>query len=157
MARGPIARVTHRIGYRGTTLLLLAFVDLAYGRTFIDPDPGQEQVIRYFAAVLPPWAWAGGWWLTGVACLVSAFIRRDLVGYGLSFALYVGYVAATLFGGAHGMPNAATRGTVWGFVALWVFVEARRPEPQRDIGEVAREMEETGEIPKYPDDGQANA
>lgn len=161
MSRGPVARITHRIGFRGTTLLLLAVIDFAYGRTFVDPDPGQAIANRYLAEAIPfaaqevsMWAWACAWWATGLTCLVCAFVRRDWLGYGAAIALKVAFVIATMFGAAHGMPNSTTRIAVWSVIAAWAFVEARRPEPQRDIGEVAREMEETGEIPKYPRDGE---
>lgn len=159
-AKGWLARMAHRVGFRGTTLLLLAAVDFAYGRTFIDPDPSSAAVRSYFTDLIPfatqavsVWVWACAWWVTGLVCLVTAFLHRDWLGYGMSFALYVAYVATILFAGAQGLPSATTRGIVWSFVAAWVFVEARRPEPQRDIGEVAREMEETGEIPKHPGAG----
>lgn len=142
----------HRIGYRGSTLLLLAAVDCAYGRTFIRGDESQEIANRYLYQSLPfsdprvsQWAWALAWWITGLFCLVNAFRRDDRWGYGMAVALKVAYVLAILYGGTLGMPNASTRSIVWTFIAAWVFIEARRAEPRRDIGEVARDME-SGEV-----------
>lgn len=157
----PVRGLGRRIGFRGATLLLLALVDFAYARTFIHPDPGQEIANRYLSAAMPfsdpaisRWTWALAWWITGLFCLVNAFRRNDRWGYGMAVALKVAYVLAILYGGTLGMPNASTRGVVWTFIAAWVLIESRRAEPHRDIGEVAREMEETGEIPK-PEGGDA--
>lgn len=151
----------HRIGYRGTTLLLLAAIDFAYGLTFIRTDPSQRLVNRYLEEAIPfatnqtsAGIWLVLWWTTGLFCLVNAFRRADRWGYAAAVMLKVAYVAAVVNAGVHGMPNATTRGVVWGFIAAWVMVEARRAEPHRDIGELAREMEETGDIPRLNERGE---
>jgi branched-subunit amino acid ABC-type transport system permease component len=156
-----VRRLTHRVGFRGMTLLLLAAVDFAYGRTFIQPDPGQQVVNDYLSAAIPfagpevsRWAWAIAWWITGLFCLVNAFRREDRWGYGMAIALKVAYIVAIVSGGLNGMPNSTVRGIVWGFITAWVVVEARRAEPHRDIGAVAREMEETGDLPRVEGRGE---
>jgi hypothetical protein len=154
-------RLTHRVGFRGTDLLMLAAVDFAYGHTFISPDPGQQVTNGYLAAAIPfrdhemsMWAWAFMWWITGAFCLINAFRREDQWGYGMAIALKVAFVTAILYGSAHGMPGASTRAIVWVFVTGWVVAAARRAEPRRDIVVVARELEETGELPRVEGRGE---
>jgi hypothetical protein len=157
-----VRRLFRRIGFRGIDLLLLAAVDFAYGLSFVHPsDPGQRIVNGYLAAAIPfddvalsMWTWAFMWWLTGAFCLVNAFRREDRWGYGMAIALKVGYVTAILYGNQHGMPNGTTRAIVWIFITGWVVAAARRAEPHRDIREVARELEETGDIPRYDGGGE---
>lgn len=154
-------RLVRRIGYRGATLLTLVVLDLAIGRTFVAPDPAQREVNAYLAAAIPSsdpkivaWAWAWAWWITGLFCLVNAFRREDRWGYGMAIALKVAYVVAVVNGGINGMPGSTTRALVWGCIAAWLVLEARRAEPHRDIGEMAREMEQTGELPPVEGRGE---
>lgn len=158
--RRPIRRLGNRIGFRGATLLLLAVVDFAYGRTFIAPDPGQVSVNRYLAQSIPwadpgtaMWVWACLWWAVGAACLVGAFLHFDWWAYGAAVSLKGAYIAAIIIGGTKGMPNSTARSIVWGGIACWVLIEAFRAEPHRDIREVVRDMDESGEIPKVTGGG----
>jgi hypothetical protein len=152
---GLLARLVHRVGYRGFILLTLAVVDFAYGRTFVwTDDPGARITNSYLVNAIPiadhvagQWLWLTAWWGTGLFCLVNAFRRNDHWGYGMAVALKILYVGAIVLAGERGMPNATTRLIVWTWIAVMVFVEARRGEPGRDIGAVARDLD-TGGIPR---------
>lgn len=158
---GLVVRLARRVGRRGYFLLTLALVDFAYGQTFVWPaDPGQRITNGYLIRLVPfvnaeaaPWFWALAWWITGLFCLVNAFRRADRWGYGMAVGLKIVYIGACLVAATEGMPNGTTRAIVWIFIASAVFLISTWPEAHRDIRTVAREMEESGEIPRVRDEG----
>jgi hypothetical protein len=162
---GLVMALVRRIGRRGYFLLTLAAVDAAYGQTFVWPkDPNQRAVNQYLINLVPfledgaaAWAWALAWWITGAFCLVNAFRREDRWGYGMAVGLKIIYVGACLVAASEGMPNGTTRAIVWIFIASAVFLISTWPEAHRDIRTVAREMEESGEIPRVRDEGGEDA
>lgn len=127
-------RLRHRIGRRGSALLVFAFVDLIIGWSLIDPT-GQAQAralasYRGMMAVCPLPVWGGLWILVGLVCAVSAFARRDAAGYFAAIGIKVvwaGCFAASwlIWEAPRGWLGAVT----WCAFAALVYLIAGWPEP----------------------------
>lgn len=90
----------HRIGRRGAALLFFAELDLIYGYSLAFPPRGipPTATTRYFATLLPMDVWAAMWIVTGLACLVCAFLRHDRFAYAAAIAVKVMWGGLALMG-----------------------------------------------------------
>jgi len=87
----------HRIGRRGTFLLFLAVLDLAYGYS-LETSPLRDNSVLF----LPLRVWTVAWYVTGVLCFGSAFAKLDRIGFTVAAVLTTGWAGenfnAWLFG-----------------------------------------------------------
>lgn len=108
-------RVTYtmarRIGRRGVVLLFLALLDLLYPIGLA----GQPSPARAGYEVIAPWqVWAGLWALTGVICLVQAFVHRDRLAFTAAVAMKIGWSAVAFLGWVGGVnPRGWLTAIVW--------------------------------------------
>lgn len=72
-----------RLGRRGTFLLLLAVIDVAYGYSLIGPsaEASTSSAVIWRQHFAPTLVWGGGWLLVGAILIVSAFMQHDAFGY----------------------------------------------------------------------------
>lgn len=131
------------IGRRGTVLLFLALVDLAYALSLWRPAGATTQAAstRLLAHIMPlPW-WAGLWLAVGVACLAAAFVHRlDRIAFPAASGIKALWGTVFLFGWLiAGLDRGWVAAIVWYGFALLVGVIAGWAEPVTvDAGEPAR-------------------
>ena len=133
-------RLAHKLGRRGATLLVLAIFDFIFGWFFFDPNVHQslQQIdiyrgLRDFASL---YAWGVMWWLVGIICLVSAFRRKDAIGFVAAILIQVAWVvglmsAWILWDAKYAWAQAA----LWASLCAWVAITAGWPEPPPPIVE----------------------
>lgn len=103
--RAAVARLRHRVGHRGFTLLFFALVDLVYAYRLLFPRPSDREGpwLQFLSGFLPLWVWAGLWAGVGVLCLSRSFRRRDSVAFAAAVLIKVLWtllaVASGLVGG----------------------------------------------------------
>lgn len=127
-------RLRYRVGRRGSVLLILATVDVAFGASLIGPSA--EDVGRAATAwrelYAPLWVWGGGWLIVAAILVVSAFMIHDEIGYVAAIAWKVLWALTTLTSWAvGGVPRGWVSSIVWAVVAAMVWVIASWPEPVR--------------------------
>lgn len=120
-----------RVGRRGTILLILAFIDFAFGGSLIFPTAASRiapaAVWRDHYA--PTWMWGVAWMIVGAVLIVSAFMTNDEVGYTAAISLKIAWsltaLASWFLGGVErGWLSAA----VWLVVSAMVYVISGWPE-----------------------------
>lgn len=76
----PWRRLTRRVSRRGACLLFYGMLGLSFAISLMHPAPNLTNL--YAALFLPLWAWALLWLVTGLVCLVYAFIpHRDRIAF----------------------------------------------------------------------------
>jgi hypothetical protein len=94
-----------RLGRRGSILLILTVIDLAYGYSLIGPssEAVSSASIAWRERFAPEWAWGTGWLVVGAVLPVAAFMKHDAFGYaaaiGWKILWSVVAMASTVFGG----------------------------------------------------------
>lgn len=135
--------ILSRVGRRGSILIILAIVDVAYGYSLIGPssDALGTAAITWRQHFAPLWVWGGVWLAVAAILIVSAFLRNDAIGYLAAIVLKIGWSLTTLlswlFGGVE---RGWLSAIVWMVVAAMVWVIAGWPEPTSTtpIGEEPR-------------------
>jgi hypothetical protein len=153
--RGRLERLRIIIGWRGFFLLAIGIFDLVWGWTrLIHPDPviassQQLQLIgQLFSFIDGPktiLTWGYLWWLTGVICIIHAFRRDDMWGYGAAMGIKVSWIGANWFAWKHGLVGGGGTVAIWTFILIVVTGLAWRPETVRTDALVDSQ---TGEIPR---------
>lgn len=134
------------------SLLFFAALDLIYSFSLLNPDQDSRngKFLTAVADIMPLWAWAALWGVTGLLCLFFAFLRDDRVGWTAAIFLKVTWATACLIawinGGAdRGYVSAsiwlATAGFVW-VISSWPEVEGRSAWTRAHSSE--------GRSPDYP-------
>jgi hypothetical protein len=126
-----------RLGRRGSTLVLIALIDLTFGWYYLSTGPGdvRSAATLFLASVAPLWFWAALWAGVGVVCLQQAFGASDKIGFGCAVLLKVLWALLHLGGTLAGDLSRGYLNTVlWLVAAGWVYIistwpEATRPEP----------------------------
>lgn len=127
-----VRRIGERIGRRGDTLLFLALVDLVYGLSLFFPPPEAKlsPTLAFIAHVIPLWAWAAWWTLTGIVCVAGAFMRHDRWAFTAAAALKALWGSTFLFGWAlGGLDRGWVSAAIWLVMARWAYRVASWPEP----------------------------
>lgn len=115
------------LGYRGTFLLFLAVLDLAYGWSLWVAPPRQQAS----ADLVLGWhAWGAIWAAAGIVCAAGAPLRRDRFAYTTAAALKAAWasVAVRLWLFGHD-PRAWVGALIWIAFGATVLVISSWPEP----------------------------
>lgn len=127
-----------RIGRRGTILLILAFIDFAYGASLIGPSSEALSTasVRWREHFAPTWAWGGAWLLVGAILLVSAFMKHDVIGYVAAISLKIIWGLVTLASWILGnVPRGWIGAIIWLVFAAMVGVISGWPESTWRVAE----------------------
>lgn len=128
------------LGRRGTALVVFGTLDLAVAWSLLSPPdriaahatPGYRALVLW----MPLTAWAALWGAVGVLCLVQAFMRKDLWGFGAAIGVKLmwtsGMVSAWVL---YREPRVWLSAIVWAGLAVLVSVIAGWPEPIEPTGE----------------------
>lgn len=78
-----------RLGFRGATLLGLAFIDIVYGLTLALPSQETRQGSAYAwrSEVIPTESWGGLWILVGIFLVTQAWAHRDRAAYAVAIGI----------------------------------------------------------------------
>lgn len=126
-----------RVGRRGAALLFFAFLDIVYCHGLIFPPRGlaDQPSFKFLASVMPLWAWGALWGLAGVACLVFAFRRYDMIGFAAAMAIKVLWGLVFLLGAfMAGLERGLVSATIWLALAALVALLGSWPEPDGGKG-----------------------
>lgn len=152
------------IGWRGFFLLVIGLFDFVFGWTRLlhpDADIAASQQLRLIGELFP-WlsheatllTWGYLWWITGVICVIHAFRRDDMWGYGSAMGIKMSWIGANAWAWYHGLVGGAGTVSTWVFMLILVTGLALRPESVRTDVLID---ENTGSIPRIPredDDGE---
>jgi hypothetical protein len=122
-------RLKHRVGRRGSALLFLALVDLAYSWGLYVPLHPLSPVNMYLDGIGTLWFWGTLWGITGIICIIAAFRRQDRFGFAAASLLKVFWAlmnfAAAIFG--H-VPRAGVSAAIWLCLSGWIYIISTWPE-----------------------------
>ena len=126
--------IRNRLGRRGATLLVAAFVDIVYGCSFIAPESRHQSealpTYRQLLDVAPLAVWGGIWLAVAVVCLVQAWMRRDAVAFGAAIAIKAVWATLMFVGWIHyHAPRGLLSAAFWGVMAGFVVVISGWREP----------------------------
>lgn len=121
-----------RLGRRGSILLILAVIDVAFGLSLIGPSAealnSRSTVWREHFA--PTWAWGSAWLFVGAILCVSAFMRHDATGYAAAIGWKITWgvitLASWLFGGVE---RGWVGAIIWFVFAGMIVIISGWPEP----------------------------
>ena len=111
-----IARLTHRIGRRGASLLFLALLDLVYAVSLLalPAETRNTPGFVFLVQLLPLGVWGAIWAGVGVLCLAQAFMRVDRSAFAAASSLKVAWGVVYLAGWAIGaIPRGYVSAAVW--------------------------------------------
>lgn len=132
--RRTAGRANHRLGFRGRSLLFVAYLALVFMALLASPPPGATATL----GLLPLPVWAAMWAATGVACLVGAFAQRDAWAYGAAICMVT--LWATMYLASWWPAGINPRGWLAGLVylpfAAFLLNNARWPEPVEPISDL---------------------
>ncbi len=128
--RAPLDRVWDRIGRRGSTLLMLAFIDAVYSYALFNPAPEslRTPAIVFFRGFAPLWVYGLLWAVAGVMCFVCAFLRSDRWGFAAAMAIKVLWALLYVLALFAGVPRAYISVALWLGIAGWVYTVSTWPE-----------------------------
>lgn len=132
-----LSRVTHTIGRRGAFLLFLALLDFIYAFSLLTPsmEAKATPTLAFLAGVGGLWLWAILWGTVGFICLVTAFLKKDAVGFGAAMFIKILWALLFLMGWLFAdVERGYLSTTIWGSFALILSLVASWPEPS-EIGE----------------------
>lgn len=133
-----IRGLAHRIGRRGATLLIFAFINAVIAWTLIDPS--QATLLRHIPSyrgmlkILPMPAWGLVWSAAALSCVFFAFRVVDRIGFSTTIGVYVlwalGFLTSWI---VLGIPRAWLGAATWGVMAGLVFIISGWPETLKKI------------------------
>lgn len=129
--------LTHRIGRRGAFLLFLALLDFIYSFSLLTPSQAarSQPTLLYLMHVGGLKLWALLWFAAGLACLISAFRKKDSVGFAAAMFIKILWAILFLLGWLFaGVERGYLSTTIWGAFALILALIASWPEPS-EIGD----------------------
>lgn len=131
-----IRRLIRYVGRRGAALLVFAFIDIAIGVSFLDPETSaQTRAIPTYRATLEVasltvWAWL--WLLVAATCAVGAFRQKDRLSFGAAIAIKVVWAGSFLASWIlYSAPRAWLAAATWGVLAALVLLISGWPEPNK--------------------------
>lgn len=126
-----------RVGRRGSTLLMLAFIDAVYSYSLFNPAPGTLRTPAYLflSSLAPLWMYGTLWAAAGLACFICAFLRTDRWGFAAAMAIKVLWGLLYVLAMFVGVSRAYISVALWLGIAGWVYVVSTWPEPPRESGE----------------------
>lgn len=133
-ARDIGRRLVRRIGYRGGSLLMFAFIDLAFAFSYLYPAPAhrRSQGILFLESIAPLWVWGILWGAAGIACLINAFRVHDRVGFAAAMSIKVLWGTLYLLAGIFvGVDRAPLSSALWFGLAGFLALLSSWPEPTR--------------------------
>lgn len=78
-------RIFTQIGRRGAFLTFLALLDLLFGYALLHPH------VLMFDSYLPARVWAALWGVTGLVCLIQAFMKWDRIAFTLAIGMKIAW------------------------------------------------------------------
>lgn len=128
----PARFLGRKAGFRGAFLLFLALLDFVYafGLGAQSERSSTNPTTLFLASIMPLWAWALLWLVVGLACLVSAFLQRDQVGFAAASLLKAGWALMFLLGWLFADVERGYLSTaIWGAFGLVTLLIGRWLEP----------------------------
>jgi len=136
MRHATLRRLWAGVGFRGSTLLFFALIDLALGLSLLAPPPPTRlsETQRFVDATLPLPVWGLAWLAVAVTCAVYAFRRRDRVAFAAAIVIKVVWGLVALGGQIFGYLDRGWVGAfIWLGMAGWVLVVSYWPEPPHPL------------------------
>ncbi|MCG5214533.1 hypothetical protein [Streptosporangium sp. KLBMP 9127] len=121
--RRVTARLAHRIGRRGASLLFVALVSTVVALSLMSPPREVLATAGYLVldAILPLRVWAAIWLLTAVLCVGQAFVRSDRIAFACASAMMVAWSLIYIVGAFTGVnPRGWVLGGVWLAFGAWL-------------------------------------
>jgi hypothetical protein len=125
-----------RVGFRGATLLWLAFLDVIYGLSLVFPAPqvSRSASSRWIAEIAPLPAWGALWLLVAAVLIWCAFRRKDAPAFAAAVSIKVVWASLTTAGWILGeVDRGWVSGVVWAVFAGWAALVSRWPEPPKPL------------------------
>lgn len=120
-----------RVGHRGSALLFLALVDLAYCYRLLFPSRRDREGpwLNFLADFLPLWAWAVLWGGVGLLCLSRSWRRRDSGAFACAIGIKALWTLLSIAAGVAGVEQWYLNAVVFAGFAGFVGIIASWPEP----------------------------
>ncbi|WP_435233377.1 hypothetical protein [Micromonospora aurantiaca (nom. illeg.)] len=130
-----VRRLHHRVGRRGTALLVFAALDLAMAARLATAHPDASRFYEWLWILTPLAAlWAG----VAVVCAVGAFRKPDRLAFAAAIGIKVLWCSLYVCGWLLGqVPDGWVSAAVWGGFAAVVGLVAGWPEPVNGEGRPA--------------------
>ncbi|SCF42631.1 hypothetical protein GA0070563_112106 [Micromonospora carbonacea] len=133
-----VARLHHKVGRRGTALLVFAALDVAYGLRLASASPDAQPFYAWLHGILPLWPWAVLWIAIAVVCALGSVRNCDRVAFTAAIGIKVLWFSLYLSGWVLGdVPDGWVSAVVWGSFAMCVWLIAGWPEPVTSKGQPA--------------------
>jgi hypothetical protein len=135
--RRAAARLQHRVGRRGASLLFFGLLDLVYCYSLLSPPPRSawSPSLVFLDSIVPLWAWAAAWGAVGLLCLCRSYRRRDAAAFAAAIAIKVLWAIASLAAWlVGGVDRGYVNTVVWLAFAGFVAIIASWPEPVNGKG-----------------------
>lgn len=135
MTEGRTPERGRLIGPRGEVLLFFALLDFVFAYAVTNPIRPLVPQYVWLNSVLPLWVWGLWWLLTGVVCLVFAFLPVDTPAFTAAIAVKVGWGLLSGIGWLNGQdPRGYVSAIIWLGFAYFVFRVAGGIPPPADRG-----------------------
>jgi hypothetical protein len=118
------------VGRRGATLILLALVDFAIGYSVYNAyDDGRDSLYLGQRVLLPLEVWGVLWWVVACILLITAFTRRDAVGFAVGIGIKSAWCLAYAIGWIiEDQPRAWISVIIWAGITVWLRIVSAWPE-----------------------------
>lgn len=123
--RQHLSNFRRQVGRRGLFLAFLAILDVIYGYFVLNPPPGSPG--QYYP-LLPEDTWGILWLVTGTACALGIFTRRDRIPYTMGALMMTAWGLRYAYLWYLGIAYAWVSTAVWLAFAFTIVVIASWPE-----------------------------
>lgn len=105
----------NHVGRRGSVLLLLGALDVAYAVSLFWPAPEllRSPTAVFLSSIAPLWAFGLLWLIVALVCFASAFMTNDRLGFGAAALVKALWAALMVWAAFAGVPRAYVSAAIW--------------------------------------------